>query len=99
MPIIAGGRLTGKVHGINVGVLNMQTDDIRLVPANNFSVMRVSRELPNRSGVGAMFVNRSGTGDLSGPETGTGPGGGTPGSASASIHDMAGSRRERKRPG
>jgi hypothetical protein len=65
VPIIAGGRLTGKISGFNVGVLNMQTEDIRLVPANNFSVMRVSRELPNRSGLGAMFVNRSGTGSLS----------------------------------
>src|SRR4029453_13932712 len=65
VPIIAGGRLTGKMSGFNVGGLNMQTEDIRLVPANNFSVMRVSRELPNRSGLGAMFVNRSGTGSLS----------------------------------
>src|SRR4029453_6843802 len=65
VPIIAGGRLTGKISGFNVGVLDMQTEDIRLVPANNFSVMRVSRELPNRSGIGAMFVNRSGTGSLS----------------------------------
>jgi hypothetical protein len=65
VPILAGGRLTGKIAGVNVGVLNMQTEDIRLVPANNFSVIRVSRELPNRSGIGAMFVNRSGTGSLS----------------------------------
>ncbi len=67
VPILAGGRLTGKIGGVNVGVLNMQTEDIRLVPANNFSVIRVSRELPNRSGIGAMFVNRSGTGSLSPP--------------------------------
>jgi Domain of unknown function (DUF5916)/Carbohydrate family 9 binding domain-like len=65
VPILAGGRLTGKTNGVNVGVLNMQTEDIRLVPANNFTVMRVSRELPNRSGIGAMFVNRSGMGSLS----------------------------------
>ncbi len=65
VPIIAGGRLTGKINGFNVGVLDMQTEDIRLVPANNFSVMRISRELPNRSGIGAMVVNRSGTGSLS----------------------------------
>jgi hypothetical protein len=65
VPILAGGRLTGKTGGVNVGVLNMQTEDIRQVSANNFTVMRVSRELPNRSGIGAMFVNRSGTGSLS----------------------------------
>ncbi len=68
VPIMAGGRLTGKVSGVNVGVLNMQTDDVRLVPSNNFTVLRVSRELPNRSGIGAMFVNRSATGDLAGVE-------------------------------
>jgi hypothetical protein len=65
VPIKAGARLTGKMNGVNVGVLNMQTDDVGLQPENNFSVLRVSRELRNRSGIGAMFVNRSATGDLS----------------------------------
>jgi hypothetical protein len=66
VPIKVGARLTGKVSGVNVGVLNMQTDDVGLLqPENNFSVLRVSRELRNRSGIGAMFVNRSSTGDLS----------------------------------
>ena len=50
---------------MNVGVLNMQTDDTLNVPANNFAVMRVSKELPNRSGIGAMFVNRTATGSAS----------------------------------
>ncbi len=65
VPIRGGGRLTGKVNGFNVGVLNMQTDDTLSSPSNNFSVVRASRELRNRSGVGLMFVNRSATGDLS----------------------------------
>jgi hypothetical protein len=72
VPIDAGARFTGKVNGVNVGVLNMQTDsstslgagEVGLNPGNNFSVLRVSRELRNRSGIGAMFVNRSATGDL-----------------------------------
>jgi hypothetical protein len=64
VPINAGARFTGKVNGVNVGVLNMQTDNVGTDPGNNFSVLRVSRELRNRSGVGAMFVNRSATGDL-----------------------------------
>src|SRR5688572_7317058 len=65
VPIRGGGRLTGKAGGMNVGVLNMQTDDNGTRPANNFSALRVSRELRNRSGVGAMFVNRTSTGSLS----------------------------------
>ncbi len=32
--------------------------------ANNFTVARVNKELPNRSAIGAIFVNRQGTGDL-----------------------------------
>jgi hypothetical protein len=65
VPIRGGGRLTGKINGVNVGVLNMQTGEAGTRPGNNFSVMRVSRELRNRSGIGAMFVNRSATGGLS----------------------------------
>jgi hypothetical protein len=33
------------------------------VPANNFAVARVARELPNRSRLGAVFVNRAATGE------------------------------------
>ncbi len=64
VPIKGGGRLSGKTKGYNVGVLNMQTDDVASRPGNNFSVLRVSRELPSRSGIGAMFVNRTATGSL-----------------------------------
>jgi len=63
VPILAGARLSGKAGGFNVGLLNMQTravDD--LGHANNFAVARVARELPNRSRVGALFVNRAATG-------------------------------------
>jgi hypothetical protein len=65
VPIRGGARLSGKAGGMNVGVLNMQTADSGLKPANNFTVLRASRELPSRSGVGAMFVNRQATGRLS----------------------------------
>jgi hypothetical protein len=66
IPILAGGRVSGKAGAYNVGLLNMQTDDFReRLPSNNFSVVRISRDLPNRSSVGGLFVNRQGTGDLS----------------------------------
>jgi hypothetical protein len=38
------------------------------IPANNFSVFRVSRDLPNRSSLGGLFVNRAGVGSLAGPD-------------------------------
>jgi hypothetical protein len=64
VPIVGGGRLSGKIGATNVGLLNMQTEAVdAITQANNFTVARVSRELPNRSGVGAMLVNRQGTGE------------------------------------
>jgi hypothetical protein len=66
--IVAGGRLSGKLGGYNIGILNMQTDpavDERsgqtVAPANNFSVLRIQREV-GRSTFGAMFVGRQGVG-------------------------------------
>ena len=68
IPIIGGGRVSGKAGRFNVGLLNMQTDDYReREPSTNFSVLRISRDLPNRSSVGGLFVNRDGVGDLASP--------------------------------
>ena len=65
MPILAGGRLSGKAGKFNVGLLNMQTDDFKdRLAGDNFTVARVSRDLPNRSSLGVLFVNRQGVGDL-----------------------------------
>jgi hypothetical protein len=68
VPIVGGARLSGKMNGYNIGVLNMQTEselDDRtsavLAPTNNFSVVRVAREI-GRSSIGAMFVNRTASG-------------------------------------
>jgi hypothetical protein len=68
VPILGGARLSGKAKGWNVGLVDMQTRSIEGVPASNFAAARVSRELPNRSRVGAIFVNRSGTGGTAPPD-------------------------------
>ncbi len=69
IPILGGGRVSGKAGAFNIGLLNMQADDYQdTLASNNFTVMRVSRDLPNRSAVGGMFVNRQGTGDLAGDD-------------------------------
>ena len=67
IPIQAGARLSGKVtDDLTVGVINMQTEGVEGVAgANNFSVTRVRRDLPNRSSIGGLFINRQGTGQLS----------------------------------
>jgi hypothetical protein len=63
--ILGGGRVSGKAGAYNIGLLNMQSDDFQeRIPSNNFTVVRVSRDLPNRSALGGLFVNRQGTGAL-----------------------------------
>jgi len=62
IPIDYGARLSGKVGGsTNVGLLHMRADALPgVTPVNDFTVARVSQELPNSSSVGALFVNRDG---------------------------------------
>jgi len=67
VPIIGGGRLSGKAGKFNIGLLNMQTNDVdNRIASNNFAVVRVSRDLPNRSQIGGLITQRQATGDLAG---------------------------------
>jgi hypothetical protein len=61
VPIVAGGRLTGRVGRFNLGLLNIQSDDERVsgARATNFSVVRLRRDILRRSSVGALFTGRS----------------------------------------
>ncbi|MEZ5419609.1 MAG: DUF5916 domain-containing protein [Vicinamibacterales bacterium] len=68
VPILGGGRVSGKAGRFNVGLLNMQTDSVGQSAGNNFSVVRVSRDLPNRSLIGAIFTQRIATGSLAGED-------------------------------
>jgi hypothetical protein len=62
VPIDAGVRLSGKAGKYDIGLLNMQTRRVSdITPANNFSVVRFSREFANRSSVGVIGVNRNST--------------------------------------
>jgi hypothetical protein len=65
IPIMGGGRVSGKAGKFNIGLLNMQTsDNDDTVASTNFAVARVSRDLPNRSSIGAIFTNRQETGEF-----------------------------------
>ena len=71
IPIIGGGRLSGKVGtNTNIGFLNMQTQSVDATgtPMQNFTVGRVRQDLANRSNVGAVFVNRQASGGLAGDQ-------------------------------
>ena len=61
VPIVGGGRLTGKIGAFDVGALSIQTDDEALADAEmtNFTVLRIKRDILRRSTVGGIFTNRS----------------------------------------
>ena len=61
VPIVGGGRLTGKVGSFDVGMVNIQTDDLPSVEAEstNFTVLRLARDVFSRSSVGMIYQNRS----------------------------------------
>ncbi len=60
VPILAGGRVTGKAGPLGFGMLNVQTERIAgVTPATNFSVVRVKSDVLRRSTIGALFTNRS----------------------------------------
>jgi hypothetical protein len=61
IPIIGGGRVSGKDGPVERRLLNMQTEEFGgITPSNNFGVVRLSRELPNRSAVGRALRQPSG---------------------------------------
>jgi hypothetical protein len=61
VPILGGGRVTGRVGRYQLGVVDMQTrdSDAAAVQATNFSVVRVKRDILRRSTVGVLATSRS----------------------------------------
>jgi hypothetical protein len=61
VPIIAGGRMTGRAGRYTLGLLNMETGHEETVAAEptNYSVLRVRRNILRRSAIGVMATNRS----------------------------------------
>ena len=60
IPILGGGRVTGKVGAFDVGALNIQSDEIRgEVESSNFTAVRLRRDILRRSSIGAIVTNRS----------------------------------------
>ena len=61
VPILGGGRVTGRVGRYSVGLVNMQTrdDTAAAAKATNFSVVRVKRDIFRKSSIGVLATNRS----------------------------------------
>jgi hypothetical protein len=61
VPILGGGRVTGKVGAFELGLVSIQTGDAPVVGAEstNYSVVRLRRGIFNRSSLGMLLENRS----------------------------------------
>ena len=64
VPIIGGGRLSGKANRTNIGLLSMYTDEVPEagIVKNSFSVIRLNHEFVGRSSIGGIFVNKESLG-------------------------------------
>jgi hypothetical protein len=69
VPILGGGKVTGRTGSYSFGLLNIETDESRyrsitgaevVVPRANFSVLRAKRNILSQSFVGAVVLNRQG---------------------------------------
>lgn len=58
VPILAGARLSGRAGPYYLGLMNIQTRSDRDIPANNYTVARVRRNILANSDVGVIFLNR-----------------------------------------
>jgi len=61
LPIVGGGRLSGRVAGWELGLLDMQTDRALGIPAENFAVARLRRNVFGNSDVGFIVLDRHAT--------------------------------------
>jgi Domain of unknown function (DUF5916) len=61
VPILAGGRLTGRAGRFSIGAIDIGTRDAPKAgaAATNFSVLRLRRDILRRSSVGVMATSRS----------------------------------------
>jgi hypothetical protein len=61
VPILGGGRVTGRLGRYSLGLVNMQTrkDETAGAPSTNFSVVRVKRDILRRSSIGLLATSRS----------------------------------------
>ncbi len=61
VPILAGGRVTGRAGAYSVGLVNIQTGDSATADASstNFAVVRLKRDILRRSNVGVIYTRRN----------------------------------------
>jgi hypothetical protein len=65
VPIVAGGRVTGRAGRFSIGALNIETDDVPAAQINgsNVTALRLKGDILRRSSIGAIFTGRDDRGD------------------------------------
>jgi hypothetical protein len=58
VPIDAGGKITGTLGGVQVGVLDVKTREEETNPSANFAVVRVKKSLFGNSYIGLMGIDK-----------------------------------------
>lgn len=60
--ILGGGRLTGRVGNLDIGLMSLQTAESDDLPSENFSVLRLRKQAFNSASyLGGIFTSRLGT--------------------------------------
>ena len=63
VPILGGGRVTGRRGPFRLGFLSIQTDELEETASTNFTVARLRRDILGSSDVGGIFINKQGGGE------------------------------------
>ena len=58
VPITGGGKVTGKIAGFGIGLMDVDTRSEGPNPAANYAVARLKRDLPNGSYIGVMGIDK-----------------------------------------
>jgi uncharacterized protein DUF5916 len=61
IPVVGGGRVSGRVTNYDIGVLSMRTEALGATPANNYLVARIKRNVLRNSYIGALGTHRDST--------------------------------------
>ena len=60
IPLMGVARLSGRQGRYSLGAMNVQTRESLGTPGENFTVLRLRRDIFSRSNIGAIFTNRQG---------------------------------------
>ncbi len=62
IPIVAGGRLTGRTGRTGLGLMTIQTQSAYGRDGDNYTVLRARRDVLRNGDIGAIFLSRQSTG-------------------------------------